>query len=232
VKRLQIDVNANIMEINNAYAGKNRGLLRKAGVLTLNIMGSPGAGKTTLVERLLAHWQDKLRIAVIEGDLATAKDAERVAAFGAAVVQINTGGGCHLDAKMISRVMPGFDLGQTDLLIIENVGNLVCPAGFDLGEDIRIVVMSVTEGSDKPAKYPSTFLTADWLALNKIDLLPYTDFDLEAAKHDLDQIKQGIRVFELSCRPPLSSEQRGIEELAAAIEEQIGVKRSAAKNDW
>ncbi|NLF80535.1 MAG: hydrogenase nickel incorporation protein HypB, partial [Clostridia bacterium] len=122
---MQIDINANIMETNNAYAKKNRRLLRQADVLAINIMGSPGSGKTTLLEQLLALWQNKLRVAVIEGDLATAKDAERVAALGAAVVQINTGGGCHLDAKMIYQVMPGFDLEQTDLLIIENVGNLV-----------------------------------------------------------------------------------------------------------
>lgn len=160
---MKIDVNANIMDINNAYAGENRSLLTDKGILTINIMGSPGAGKTTLLERLLALLQKEMKVAVIEGDLATAKDAERIAICGAEVIQINTDGGCHLDAKMIARVIPAFDLAQIKLLIIENVGNLVCPAGFDLGEDIRMVVMSVTEGSDKPAKYPGAFLAADWI---------------------------------------------------------------------
>lgn len=222
---MKIDVNANIMDVNNAYAAQNRDLLEEKGILVINIMGSPGAGKTTLLEKLLSNWQKQMKVAVIEGDLATAKDAERILACGAAVVQINTDGGCHLDAKMISQVLPGFDLEETKLLIIENVGNLVCPAGFDLGEDLRLVVMSVTEGADKPSKYPSAFLAADWLALNKLDLLEYTDFDMEAALADVYAIKPSIQVFPTSCR---KDKIQGLDKLAEAVIQLVEEKQKQA----
>lgn len=219
---MQLDINANIMDINNAYAAKNRTLLADKHILTLNIMGSPGAGKTTLLENLLALLRNNLHIAVIEGDLATAKDADRIASLGIDVIQINTDGACHLDAKMISQVLGGFDLERVDLLIIENVGNLVCPAGFDLGEDLRIVVMSTAEGSDKPAKYPGAFLAADWLILTKMDLLKYLDFDLQAAQADVKNIKPSIEIFQTFCS---KKEIAGIDKVANAIINLINEKK-------
>jgi len=219
---MKVDINANIMDINNAYATKNRELLEEKGILVINIMGSPGAGKTTLLERLLTIWQQHFGVAVIEGDLATSKDAERIKACGAQVVQINTDGGCHLDAKMITQVLPGFDLDQIKLVIIENVGNLVCPAGFDLGEDIRMVVLSTAEGSDKPAKYPSAILAADWVVINKLDLLDFTDFDLDNAVADIRQIKPAIRIFNTVAR----DKTQGIDQLAAAVSELVEAKAS------
>jgi hydrogenase nickel incorporation protein HypB len=221
---MKIELKSNIMDKNNAYAEKNRHLLAEKKILTLNIMGSPGGGKTTFLERLLGKLAGKIKVAVIEGDLATARDAERIDATGAAVVQINTGGGCHLDAKMISQVLPGFDLDDTDLLIIENVGNLVCPAGFDLGEDIRIVLMSVTEGNDKPAKYPASFLAADWVIINKTDLLPFTDFDLELAKRDIQEIKPDIRIFTSCCREQFLT---GIDDISSHLLQEISRKKAA-----
>ena len=219
---MQLDINANIMDINNDYAAKNRTLLADKHILTLNIMGSPGAGKTTLLENLLSLLRNKLHIAVIEGDLATAKDADRIASLGIDVIQINTDGACHLDAKMISQVLGGFDLERVDLLIIENVGNLVCPAGFDLGEDLRIVVMSTAEGSDKPAKYPGAFLAADWLILTKMDLLEYLDFDLQAAQADVKNIKPSIEIFQTSCS---KKEIAGIDKVANAIINLVNKKK-------
>lgn len=219
---MQLDINANILDINNAYAAKNRTLLVDKHILTLNIMGSPGAGKTTLLENLLSLLRNKLHIAVIEGDLATAKDADRIASLGIDVIQINTDGACHLDAKMISLVLGGFDLERVDLLIIENVGNLVCPAGFDLGEDLRIVVMSTAEGSDKPAKYPGAFLAADWLILTKMDLLEYLDFDLQAAQADVKNIKPSIEIFQTSCS---KKEIAGIDKVANAIINLVNEKK-------
>ena len=212
------------MDINNAYAEQNRELLTRKGILVINIMGSPGAGKTTLLERLLTIWQKQFGVAVIEGDLATSKDAERIKACGAEVIQINTDGGCHLDAQMITQVLPGFDLDQTKLVIIENVGNLVCPAGFDLGEDIRMVVLSTAEGSDKPAKYPSAILAADWVVINKLDLLEYTDFDLDNAVADIRQIKPAIEIFNTVAR---SDNLQGIDQLAAAVSKLVEAKQTS-----
>ncbi len=223
---MQIELNANIMDTNNAYAAQNRSLLAAKKIVTLNIMGSPGAGKTTFLERLIAVLAAKTRVAVIEGDLATAKDAQRIAITGAEVIQINTDGGCHLDAKMISQVLPGFKLDQTELLIIENVGNLVCPAGFDLGEDIRVVMLSVTEGTDKPSKYPATFFEADWVIINKIDLLPFTDFDLAAAKADILAIKPEAQIYDCCFR--IGFEQ-GLDAIADDIFNKIAAKQSSGQ---
>lgn len=219
---MKLDINANIMDVNNAYAAENRDILAEKKILALNIIGSPGAGKTTFLERLLENLQGKLRVAVIEGDLATAKDAARIAEAGAAVVQINTDGGCHLDAKMISQVLPGFDLSQLDLLIIENVGNLVCPAGFDLGEDMRIVMMSVTEGNDKPSKYPSTFVVADMVIINKTDLLPYVNFDMAEAKRDIMTIKPNVPLYYCAAS---KEQQDGIDSIIDYFMQQLAAKR-------
>ncbi|MDO4581029.1 MAG: hydrogenase nickel incorporation protein HypB [Bacillota bacterium] len=223
---MNIEVEQDVMEVNRAYAADNRLLFRKYGLLTVNIMGSPGAGKTALLEHMLKYMQQHLKVAVIEGDLATAKDARRIAALGVNVIQINTDGGCHLDAKMIARVLPGFYLEDIDLLLIENVGNLVCPAAFDLGEDMRMVVMSITEGGDKPSKYPSAFMTADVVALNKMDILEHTDIDLEQTCADILQINPEALIFETCCR---KGEVRGVDILADQLIARVKEKRKAAR---
>ena len=163
-------------------------------------MSGPGAGKTTLLERTIDMMKDRFRIAVIEGDVQTHADADRIAAHGVPAVQINTGGACHLDARLIENVMPRFDLDALDLLIIENVGNLVCPAEFDLGEHDKVMLLSVTEGADKPLKYPVMFHVAKALLLTKVDLLPYVDFDVQSALRDARVLNLDLQVFQLSSR--------------------------------
>ncbi|MGI6360767.1 MAG: hydrogenase nickel incorporation protein HypB [Bacillota bacterium] len=215
---MKIDVKQDIMEINNTYAADNRRLFKKHNLLTINLMGSPGAGKTSLLEQLLASLQDDVKVAVIEGDLATARDAERIMAYGVEVVQINTQGGCHLDAKMIGQVLSIFDFAKTDVLIIENVGNLVCPATFDLGEDFKMLVMSVTEGDDKPAKYPSAFLASQVVVLNKVDLLPVLELDLERMKQEIREINPHSKIFETSCA---KNKVTGVDELASWLKQKV-----------
>ncbi|MCM2360034.1 MAG: hydrogenase nickel incorporation protein HypB, partial [Geobacteraceae bacterium] len=166
----------------------------------LNLVSSPGSGKTAILERTLRDLGGKFRCAVIEGDQQTDHDAVRIAATGVPAVQVNTGAGCHLDAHMVSHAAERFDLGSLDLLFIENVGNLVCPALFDLGEHHKVVVLSVTEGEDKPLKYPQMFRAADVLLLNKTDLLPYLEFDLEKCKEAARRVSPEIAIFEVSAR--------------------------------
>jgi hydrogenase nickel incorporation protein HypB len=196
----RVPVVERILSANDRLASQNRADLDQAGVFSLNIMASPGAGKTSLIERTVRGLANRLRIAVIDGDIATSIDADRAAAAGASAVQINTGGECHLDAVMLREALPKLDLVHTDLLIVENVGNLVCPAGFQLGTHLSVLVSSVPEGDDKPYKYPGTYRGVDVLVLNKIDLLPYVDFD---QKHFLDGVEilnPGVTVFPLTCR--------------------------------
>ena len=189
----------NILGANDEIAAQNRKIFSDSGVVVMNLMGSPGSGKTTLLENTLARLADKIRIAVIEGDLFTAKDAERIERAGVDVVQINTAGGCHLDAPMIQKAAQSLKLNALDLLIVENVGNLVCPAEFDIGENFKAVVLSITEGDDKPLKYPLIFKESAAVVLNKIDLLPFTNFDLQAAREDLTTLHPAIKIFETSC---------------------------------
>lgn len=195
-----IELNRKVMESNDTVAADNREKFRQHRVRVINLLGSPGSGKTSFLEATLAALTRNYRVAVIEGDLATALDAERIAKSGVPVVQINTKGGCHLDGAMIREVLPRFDLASLDLLVIENVGNLVCPSTFDLGEDHKVVVLSVAEGGDKPAKYPRTFLEASAVIINKIDLLPFTDVDLETLKNELLSINPNLELFPVSCR--------------------------------
>ena len=169
-------------------------------VFVLNLLGSPGAGKTTLLEKTMAALKDEMKMAVIEGDLFTSKDADRIARHGVPVIQINTSGGCHLDAPMVEKALAALPTAGLDLLVIENVGNLVCPAEFALGEDAKAVVLSVTEGNDKPMKYPLIFKESALTILNKIDLVPYTDFDVAAAQEDIGTIHPGAMVLPLSAR--------------------------------
>ncbi len=196
---MEIKLMKNILGANDELAALNRKHFAECGVVVMNLMGSPGSGKTTLLEKTLARLADKIKIAVIEGDLFTAKDAERIERAGIDVIQINTAGGCHLDAAMIQKACASLDLNSLDLLIVENVGNLVCPAEFDIGENFKAVVLSITEGDDKPLKYPLIFKESAAAVLNKIDLLPFTNFDLQSARTDLTTLHPTIKIFETSC---------------------------------
>ena len=196
---MEIQVMKNILGENDRIAAENQAMFRDKGVYVLNLMGSPGAGKTSVLEKTMEHLKDKLSLAVIEGDLFTSKDAERIDKYGVPVIQINTAGGCHLDAAMVQKAAASLDLAALDLLIVENVGNLVCPAEFAVGEQEKAVVLSVTEGADKPLKYPLMFKEAAVALLNKVDLLPYCDFDMQGARDDITALHPGIEVIELSC---------------------------------
>ena len=196
---MEVKVMKNILGENEKIADENRKLFRDKNIFVVNLMGSPGSGKTTLLEKTLSQLTKKFSVAVIEGDLFTARDAERIERQNVPVVQINTAGGCHLDAAMVRRAAESLDLDKIDLLIVENVGNLVCPAEFDVGENIKAVVLSITEGDDKPLKYPLIFKESAVVILNKIDLLPFTNFNLEQARADLSTIHPNIKIVETSC---------------------------------
>lgn len=182
---MRIELEIDVLTNNNRAAQFNRRLFEETKTLVINVMSSPGAGKTTLLEKTIEALSSEFRIGVIEGDLATEKDAERIRALGAQAIQINTHGGCHLDARMIAAVLPKFELDEIDLLFIENVGNLVCPSSYDLGQQHKVAVLSVPEGNDKIVKYPTMFMRTELVLVNKIDLLPYLDFDIAQAKEDL-----------------------------------------------
>ncbi len=196
---MEIRVLTDILKANDAIAEQNRNKFLENNVTVFNLIGSPGAGKTSVIEVAIERLKDKYRIGVIEGDIATSRDAERIAKLGVETLQINTQGACHLDANMIAWALSEFPYQGLDLLFIENVGNLVCPAGYALGEDAKIVVISVPEGHDKPAKYPLIFRNASLMLVNKIDLLPYCDFDIEAVKEDTHNVNPGLEVIGISC---------------------------------
>src|SRR5215813_3462158 len=193
-----ITLERDILAKNNLLAERNRGWLDGRCIFALNVMSSPGAGKTTLLEKTIARIGAELTISVIEGDQATLRDAERIQAAGAKAVQINTGTGCHLDARMLADALPKLDPAPRSLVVIENVGNLVCPALFDLGENLKVVLVSVTEGDDKPLKYPHMFRAADVLVLNKIDLLPYVTFDSARFFDDIGKLNPRVKSFQVS----------------------------------
>jgi len=197
---VEVQVMENILEKNEIIAAENNALFSKRGIFVLNLLGSPGSGKTSLLERTIEYLKGELCLAVIEGDLFTSKDADRIARQGIPVVQINTSGGCHLDASMVKGAINQLDLTTLDLLIIENVGNLVCPAEFNIGEDAKATVLSITEGEDKPLKYPLIFKQSSIAVLNKIDLLPYTSFDMTAAQGDIVSINPFITLSPISCQ--------------------------------
>jgi hydrogenase nickel incorporation protein HypB len=196
---MKVKVVTRILEANDRIAEENRKRFDDAGIYVVNLMGAPGAGKTTLLERTIRALKPRLKIGVIEGDIVGTDDAERIGALDVPVVQINTGGACHLDANMISEVLDEFPLKELDMLIIENVGNLVCPAEFKVGEDLKMMVLSVAEGHDKPLKYPLMFRESSALVLNKIDLLPYMNTDIKKMRNDSLALNPHLKVFEVSC---------------------------------
>jgi hydrogenase nickel incorporation protein HypB len=196
-----IPIVENILNANDRLAQENRTRIDSAGVFSINIMASPGAGKTSLIEKTLPLLKGKLRVATVDGDIATSIDADRAAAAGAnAAIQINTGGDCHLDAVMLRGALEQLDLTQFDLLIVENVGNLVCPANFKLGTHKTVLVASIPEGDDKPYKYPGTYRGVDALVINKIDLLPYVEFRMDYFERGVQVLNPGVTTFPLSCR--------------------------------
>lgn len=197
----RIPVVENILSANDRLAEQNRARLDAAGVFSINLMASPGAGKTSLIEQTLPRLAEKLRVAVVDGDIATSIDADRASAAGAqASIQVNTGGECHLDAVMLHGALGQLDLKQFDLLIVENVGNLVCPAEFRLGTHKSVLVASVPEGDDKPYKYPGMYRGVDALVINKIDLLPYVSFKMDYFERGVQVLNPGVITFPLSCR--------------------------------
>jgi len=193
-----IEVETHVLAKNNLLAERNRGFFEAKNIFTLNLVSSPGAGKTTLLEKTITTIKDKVDCAVIEGDQQTMNDAKRIDATGAAVIQVNTGTGCHLDSEMINQGAKELQLKENSILFIENVGNLVCPALFDLGEAHKVVIISVTEGEDKPHKYPTMFSVSDLCIINKTDLLPYVDFNVEKCKEYALQVNPNIKFIEIS----------------------------------
>lgn len=219
-ERREITVKANLLGANDNQAEVNRNHFRKNHCLAINIISSPGSGKTTLLEKTLGQLSPEYHVGVIEGDIFTTKDADRIAAHNVPVVQINTGGGCHLDSKMVEKVLPQFNWTTLDLMVIENVGNLVCPADFDLGEAFKVVVLSIVEGDDKPLKYPVIFRNAKVAVINKIDLKDFTDASIENMKRDIISINPQIKIFEMSCRTG-----EGLAEWIKWLKEEINAAR-------
>ena len=213
---MRIAVVKNILDANSKIAQENRKLFDSNGLAVLNLMSSPGAGKTTLLEQMGNHFQGKLSIGVIEGDIQTTLDAERVAAAGLQAVQIETDGACHLDANMIQNALADLDLNGLDLLVVENVGNLVCPAEFDVGEGHKVMMLSVTEGEDKPLKYPLMFKESRVLLISKIDLLPHLRCDIEKIKEAARSINPDLIIFEIS-----SYTGQGLDNWHSWVQEQV-----------
>ncbi|MBK9703367.1 MAG: hydrogenase nickel incorporation protein HypB [Betaproteobacteria bacterium] len=217
-----VQIERDILAKNDAFARENRALFADRGVFALNLVSSPGSGKTTLLVRTIEALRGRLATAVIEGDQQTSRDADRVRATGAPAIQINTGKGCHLDAHMVGQALRQLPLADGSLLLIENVGNLVCPAAFDLGEAHKVVILSVTEGEDKPIKYPDLFHAADLLLVNKVDLLPHLDFDVEAAVAFAHRVRPGLEVIRVS-----ATTGEGFEAWLAWLDRGVAAARAA-----
>ena len=220
----EIKVVTNILQANDELNAINRKKLDEKSIYVINLMSSPGSGKTSILEKVISKLKSEIRMAVIEGDLYTTMDAERIEAKGVPVVQINTGGACHLDAYMIKDAIGGLNLDGLELLIVENVGNLVCPAEFEIGEDIKITVLSTAEGNDKPLKYPLAFEKSGVVILNKIDLLEYVDFDKKQFYDDVRSINDNVTFFETSCK-----KDQGLDEVCAWIKDKVKEKQKQAE---
>ena len=212
----QVELEQDILYKNNLLAERNRGFLEAKNILALNLVSSPGSGKTTFLEKTIQLFKTGPEMAVIEGDQQTTNDAVRIASTGAKVVQINTGKGCHLDAHMVLHAIQKLEISNNSILMIENVGNLVCPSMFDLGEKNRVVIMSVTEGEDKPLKYPDMFMTSQICVINKIDLLPYLEYDIEKAKDYALRVNPKLKFFEIS-----ATSGEGMEAWIKWLKEQV-----------
>lgn len=212
-----ITVERKILKKNDEIAAENRSMFSAQELFVINLLSSPGSGKTTLLERTIAQLNGEIPLAVIEGDVQTDRDAQRISQYDVPVVQIVTMGGCHLEAKLVQDALPNLDLSGIRLLIIENVGNLVCPSNYDLGENKKIVIASTTEGDDKPIKYPNMFRVSDVCIINKIDLLPYVDFSTEQFKAFAKQINPALQFFEISAKTG-----EGIEEWVEWLKRQVG----------
>ena len=209
-----VEVRKNVLKQNDMLARELRRRFRDAGAYVVSLVSSPGAGKTTLLEKILTKLRPQSRVAALVGDLATENDAARLAHSGAPVKQITTGTVCHLDAQMIESALEGWKLEELDILFIENVGNLVCPSSYDLGEDLRLVLLSATEGEDKPLKYPTIFNTADVAVITKVDLAAATEFDLPLAHENIQRVRPGMRVLEVSAKTG-----QGLDEMLKLMEE-------------
>ncbi|MCG3127485.1 MAG: Hydrogenase maturation factor HypB [Phycisphaerae bacterium] len=218
---MNIPVVRKVLEKNDSAAAENRAMFERRGITCINLLGGAGCGKTSLLEALLPRLKDRLRVAVLEGDLATTRDAERIAALRVPVVQLLTEGGCHLTAAHVQRAMSQVEIGQPELLLVENVGNPVCPANFDLGEHRRLVVLSSAEGDDKVSKYPLLFRGAHAVVLSKSDLLPYVNFDVGAVADDLRRINPSVEIHQTDIR-----HGRGIDAVAAWIEHVVSECRA------
>lgn len=221
---MEIPVVRDILEANDRIAKQLETLFASHGIFVPNLISSPGAGKTSLLERTLTDLKDEFKMAVIEGDLMTDNDARRVAATGAKAVQINTQGGCHLDSGMVLDALSSLDLEGLDILFIENVGNLVCPVEFEVGEDCKVALLSVTEGDDKPEKYPLLFAESKVMVLNKVDLLPYVDFDLDTAEKYARAMNKDLDLIRVSCRTG-----DGLEDWYGWLRKHVAAKRALKK---
>ncbi len=224
--RRMVQIEQDILSKNNAYAAQNRQRLADRGIFTLNLVSSPGSGKTTLLVKTIESLAGRVPVAVVEGDQQTSHDADRIRATGAAAVQVNTGKGCHLDAHMVGHAIERLDLADDSLLMIENVGNLVCPAAFDLGEAHKVVILSVTEGEDKPLKYPDMFHAADLMILNKVDLLPYVSFDVDKSIEYARRINPKLAVLKVS-----ATTGEGMERWLAWLTEGVDVAIAARQQN-
>lgn len=219
---MKVSVVKNILEANDRISELNKKMFDEKKVLVINIMSSPGAGKTTLIESTIKLLKDKYRIVVIEGDIQSTYDADKIAATGVQAVQINTGGACHIDGNMISETFDQFNFDEVDLLIVENVGNLVCPAEFQMGEDFKVMLLSLPEGDDKPLKYPLMFHESSVLLINKIDLQPYLDCNINKIQQESLKINPKINIFEVSGKT-----QQGLENWINWLKEKLDAKNDA-----
>ncbi|XPV76763.1 MAG: hydrogenase nickel incorporation protein HypB [Desulfovibrio sp.] len=219
---MEVPVIRNVLEANDRLSDELKKMFADNKILCLNLMSSPGAGKTSLLERTLSDLKDEFKMAVVEGDLQTDNDARRVAATGAQAVQVNTEGGCHLDSGMVMDAIRQMDMDGVDILFVENVGNLVCPAEFSVGEDHKITLLSVTEGDDKPEKYPLMFHISSVMLLNKVDLLPYVDFDLAQAEKHAVKLNKDLVVLPIACRTG-----EGLEEWYTWLRNTVAAKKNA-----